>query len=50
MEPIKSPKSSRTGKIDILLDFITFTAMETFEPELIVKGDAYLRSFTLVSN
>ena len=50
MEPIKSPKSSITGKIDIFLDCIKFNAKEIFERDLIVKGVENFRSFTLVFN
>ena len=46
MEPINSPKSSITGKIEILLDCIKFNANETFESDLIVKGSENLRFFT----
>ena len=49
-EPISNPKSSITGKIDILLDCIIFNANETFDPDLIVKGGEYLRFFILVFN
>ena len=49
-EPISNPKSSTTGKIDILLDRIIFKANETFDCDLIVKGLDNLRSFTIVVN
>ena len=47
IDPISSPKSSITGKIDIFLDCIKFNAKEIFERDLIVKGVENFRSFTL---
>ena len=49
-DPISNPKSSITGKIDILLDCINFNAEETFDRDLIVKGVENLRLFILVVN
>ena len=45
IDPISSPKSSITGKIDILLDCIKFNATEIFDRDLIVKGVENLRLF-----
>ena len=50
MEPIKSPKSSITGKIDILFDCIKSNAKDIFERDLIVKGAENSRFFTFVFN
>ena len=49
-EPISIPKSSITGKIDILFDFIIFNAFKTFDRDLIVKGVEISRFFILVFN
>ena len=49
-EPISNPKSSITGKIDILFDCIKSNASETFEYDLIVKGSENLRSFNEAVN
>ena len=50
MEPLSKPKSSITGKIEILLDCIIFNAKDIFEPNLIVLGVEYLRFIILVVN
>ena len=50
IDPISSPKSSITGKIDILLDCIKFNATEIFDRDLIVKGVENFRFFTFVFN
>ena len=49
-EPISNPKSSTTGKIDILFDCIIFNANETFDRDLILIGFVNSRFFIFVLN